>query len=162
MEEMQVSAFYESKVGIIEVKGKEGLIEGINFVEDIPQTVPVNLPDYLQECVAQLDEYFNHSRKEFTVKFKLNGTEFQNRVWSQLLNIPFGKTMSYLELAEKLGDPLVIRAAASANGKNKLAIIVPCHRVIGSNRELIGYAGGLWRKKILLNHEQGVEELSLF
>lgn len=159
---MPVSAFYKSKVGIIEAKGMDGLIEEINFIDDINETNPGNLPDYLHECIAQLDEYFNHKRKEFTVKIKFNGTEFQKRVWNQLLNIPFGKTISYLDLAEKLGNPKVIRAAASANGKNKLAILVPCHRVIGSNGELVGYAGGLWRKKILLNHELGKDELTLF
>lgn len=96
--------------------------------------------------------------------FKLNpkGTAFQQKVWQELLNIPYGKTMSYQELSIKLGDVKATRAVANANGKNPLWIVVPCHRVIGSDGSLTGYAGGLWRKKWLLDHENPVKQQSLF
>jgi methylated-DNA-[protein]-cysteine S-methyltransferase len=116
----------------------------------------------LKECVAQLIEYFDGKRQIFDFRINQCGTVFQQKVWQELENIPFGKTISYLELAKKLGDPKVIRAAASANGKNKLWIVVPCHRVIGSDGSLTGYAGGLWRKKWLLAHESNTEQLQLF
>ena len=101
----------------------------------------------LQEAVFQLDDYFEGKRINFTFKLNPSGTEFQQKVWQELLEIPFGKTMSYLELSKKMGDVKAIRAVASANGKNPLWIVVPCHRVIGTDGSLTGYAGGLWRKK---------------
>ena len=107
----------------------------------------------MQQCIEELIEYFQNRRKIFDVPVYQEGTTFQQKVWNELLNIPFGKTISYLTLAKRLGDPKVIRAAASTNGKNKIAIIVPCHRVIGSNNDLVGYGGGLWRKKFLLDME---------
>lgn len=110
----------------------------------------------LINCVEQLIQYFNGQRRQFELPLNQPGTNFQQGVWSELLQIPFGKTISYLELARRIGDTKATRAVANANGKNNIAIIVPCHRVIGSNRELIGYAGGLWRKKWLLEHEAKV------
>ena len=107
----------------------------------------------LQITSQQLDEYFSGSRKSFDLPLQQSGTSFQQKVWELLLQIPFGKTISYNELSKQYGDLKAIRAVASANGKNNLAIIVPCHRVIGSNQSLTGYAGGLWRKKWLLEHE---------
>jgi len=102
-------------------------------------------------------------RKNFNIPIHQPGTDFQQRVWGELLQIPFGKTISYLELASNLGDAKAIRAVAAANGKNKIAIIVPCHRVIGSDKTLVGYSGGLWRKKWLLQYEfkitHGIQEL---
>jgi methylated-DNA-[protein]-cysteine S-methyltransferase len=118
----------------------------------------------LQSCSRQLDEYFMGKRKQFTLQLNQDGTEFQQKVWNLLCQIPFGKTISYHTLARQYGDLKAIRAVASANGKNNLAIIVPCHRVIGSNQSLVGYAGGLPRKKWLLDHEakyyHGVQELA--
>ena len=108
-----------------------------------------------EQTVNQLQEYFLRKRLIFELPLSPDGTEFYNKVWHELLNIPFGKTISYLELARRLGDEKVIRAAASANGKNPVAIIIPCHRVIGSNGSLTGYAGGLWRKQWLLDFESG-------
>jgi O-6-methylguanine DNA methyltransferase len=102
----------------------------------------------------QLEEYFNGERKEFTVPLEFTGTEFQNKVWNALIQIPYGETHSYLQLSQQLGNPLAIRAVARANGENCLAIIVPCHRIIGSNGEMIGYGGGIQRKKFLLNLEK--------
>lgn len=110
----------------------------------------------LINCVEQLIQYFNGQRRVFELPLNQEGTAFQKDVWSILSQIPFGKTISYLDLARKTGDPKATRAVANANGRNNIAIIVPCHRVIGSNRELTGYAGGLWRKKWLLDHEMKI------
>ena len=111
------------------------------------------IPNSLKPCVSQLREYFNGQRQHFDFKLNPQGTDFQQKVWKGLLEIPYGKTISYLELSKKLGDVKAIRAVASANGKNPLWIVVPCHRVIGTDGSLTGYAGGLWRKKELLELE---------
>jgi methylated-DNA-[protein]-cysteine S-methyltransferase len=108
----------------------------------------------LKEAMRQLEEYFDGRRREFDLPLGQAGSVFQQRVWAELCRIPFGKTISYLQLARRLGDEKCIRAAGSANGKNALAIVVPCHRVIGSSGDLVGYGGQLWRKKWLLEHEQ--------
>jgi len=124
------------------------------------------LPACLAFCKIQLEEYFQGSREQFDLPLSPKGTPFQKKVWSELQRIPFGQTISYLELARRLGDPKVIRASGSANGKNPIAIIIPCHRVIGSNGSLVGYAGGLENKKWLLDFERkkakGISQLSIF
>ncbi len=107
----------------------------------------------MHQCTEELIEFFNGKRKNFDIPVHQHGTVFQQNVWAELLNIPFGKTISYLDLAKQLGDAKAIRAVASTNGRNKICIIIPCHRVIGSDKSLVGYAGGLWRKKWLLQHE---------
>jgi methylated-DNA-[protein]-cysteine S-methyltransferase len=107
-------------------------------------------------AIEQMIEYFNGKRRTFELPVYQHGTTFQEKVWSELLNIRFGKTISYMDLAKKLGDPKSIRAAATTNGKNNICIIIPCHRVIGSNNNLVGYSGGLWRKKWLLAHENKI------
>jgi O-6-methylguanine DNA methyltransferase len=109
--------------------------------------------DILKNTISQLQEYFDRSRKEFDLPLEPEGSKFQKMVWTQLLTIPYGRTSSYQKQAEALGNVMVIRAMASANGKNPIAIVIPCHRVIGTNGSLTGYAGGLWRKKWLLEHE---------
>lgn len=114
------------------------------------------LPSLAIQATEQLIQYFHGNRRVFELPIYQKGTEFQEKVWNELMNIPFGKTISYIELSRRLGDPKAIRAASSANGKNNLAIIVPCHRVIGAKGELVGYGGGLPRKKWLLNHENKV------
>ncbi len=119
-------------------------------------------PTALEDCARQLKEYFNGERQEFDLKLNPQGTEFQKKVWKQLEQIPYGKTCSYLDLSKTLGDAKAIRAVANANGKNPLWIIVPCHRVIGSDGSLTGYAGGLHRKKWLLEHESPYKQQSLF
>jgi AraC family transcriptional regulator of adaptative response/methylated-DNA-[protein]-cysteine methyltransferase len=111
---------------------------------------------------SQLDEYFRGGRREFTVPLHTPGTPFQMRVWSELTRIPCGTTTSYGRLAETIGQPNAVRAVARANGDNRIAILIPCHRVIGSNGELVGYGGGLWRKRKLLDLEGRAETLSLF
>jgi methylated-DNA-[protein]-cysteine S-methyltransferase len=119
----------------------------------VSETSSTALPDVLNECVKQLKEYFEGSRKEFDLPIQQNGTVFQQSVWKELLAIHYGETISYLQLARNLGNIKAIRAAASTNGKNKIAIVVPCHRVIGSNKQMVGYAGGISRKRWLLMHE---------
>ena len=141
------------------------MTEPVLITEPVMMTEPVRnteTPQELQEAVLQLQEYFDGSRTEFSFKMAPNGTDFQKKVWQQLLAIPYGTTLSYLDLARQLGDVKAIRAVAAANGKNPLWIAVPCHRVIGSDGSLTGYAGGLWRKKWLLEHENPSDQTSLF
>ncbi len=120
------------------------------------------IPNVLEDCVLQLNQYFEGQRQQFSLKLNPQGTIFQKHVWEALQNIPHGQTLSYLQLSKKMGDVKAIRAIANANGKNPLCIIVPCHRVIGSDGSLTGYAGGLHRKKWLLEHESPYKQLSLF
>ena len=142
----------------------EGDPDGISSVTvlDSEETPSDIIPEELQDCVYQLHEYFDGSRKTFDLKLNPSGTEFQKRVWNKLLDIPYGKTASYLDLSKQLGDVKAIRAVANANGKNPLWIIVPCHRIIGSDGSLTGYAGGLHRKQWLLEHEAPYKQQSLF
>ncbi|MEP5340041.1 MAG: methylated-DNA--[protein]-cysteine S-methyltransferase [Algibacter sp.] len=130
----------------------------LNSEEKITDIIPVELED----CVIQLNEYFEGSRKQFDLKLNPQGTDFQQKIWKLLEDIPYNKTISYLQLSKQLGDVKAIRAVANANGKNPIWIIVPCHRVIGSNGKLTGYAGGLHRKKWLLEHENPYKQQSLF
>lgn len=131
------------------------------WMENLPETTTNPI---LNECAVELVEYFNEKRMFFTVPLSLSGTEFQMKVWEKLQEIPYGETTTYLKMARALGDEKSIRAAASANGKNPIAIIVPCHRVIGTNGDLVGYAGGLDKKKWLLEHEGAINknQLQLF
>jgi methylated-DNA-[protein]-cysteine S-methyltransferase len=157
-------AYYHSPVGLIKVSATEHCITGINYIDEPPTVFePAEPTPLMIECIEQLIQYFNGERRVFDLPFEQTGTPFQMKVWHELMRIPFGKTISYIELARRLGDPKSIRAAASANGKNNIAIVVPCHRVIGSNRELVGYAGGLRRKRALLDLENkvanGVQQL---
>lgn len=130
----------------------------LNSEEKITDIIPVELED----CIIQLNEYFEGKRKNFNLKLNPQGTDFQKKVWQLLEKIPFGKTLSYLDLSKHLGDIKAIRAVANANGKNPIWIILPCHRVIGSDGSLIGYAGGLHRKQWLLEHESPYRQQSLF
>lgn len=155
------TAYIKSPLGITEIIGDENGISSISVL-DAEKEITTEIPDALKEAVAELQEYFAGKRNDFTFKLNPKGTDFQQKVWQELLNIPFGKTMSYLELSKKLGDVKAIRAVASANGKNPLWIVVPCHRVIGTDGSLTGYAGGLWRKKWLLEHENPTAQQSLF
>lgn len=154
-------AFINTPVGSCLIEADENGVTKI-WVLDEPAEPSAVIPSELQEAVQQLREYFDGSRNSFTIRLNPQGTEFQKKVWASLLEIPHGKTMSYHELSVKLGDVKAIRAVAAANGKNPLWIVVPCHRVIGSNGSLTGYAGGLWRKKWLLEHETPPVQQSLF
>lgn len=153
-------AYIKTPLGIAKIMGDENGISVISILED--GTTSVTISTILQQAVSQLNDYFEGKKTEFTFKLNPSGTEFQQKVWKGLLEIPFGKTISYLELSKKLGDVKAIRAVASANGKNPLWIVVPCHRVIGTDGSLTGYAGGLWRKKWLLEHENPTTQQSLF
>ncbi|WP_026703683.1 methylated-DNA--[protein]-cysteine S-methyltransferase [Flavobacterium soli] len=155
------TAYIKSPLGITEIIGDENGISNISVL-DSEKEISTAIPDMLKDAVAELQDYFAGNRNDFTFKLNPKGTDFQQKVWQELLNIPFGKTMSYLELSKKLGDVKAIRAVASANGKNPLWIVVPCHRVIGTDGSLTGYAGGLWRKKWLLEHENPSHQQSLF
>jgi len=152
-----VSHIYHSPIGQLNITADDGCITELGFIDE--QNTPAfidqdaQLPDVIHQCVDELIEYFAGTRREFTVPINQEGTEFQQKVWKELYELPFGKTLSYSDLAKKLGDPKVIRAAAAANGKNKIAIIVPCHRIIGTDKSLVGYAWGKGRKKWLLQHE---------
>ena len=154
------TCFINSPLGITKIVGDENGISIITVLSEgeISKTIPIQL----KEAVSQLQDYFAGNRTNFTFKLNPKGTDFQQRVWQELLNIPFSKTLSYLELSKKLGDVKAIRAVASANGKNPLWIVIPCHRVIGKDGSLTGYAGGLWRKKWLLEHESPTNQQSLF
>lgn len=147
--------YYESPIGLLKIGGTEQYIGELSFVDNSDQMVygEPGITEVMHQCTEELIEYFHGTRRNFSVPVNQEGTEFQIRVWNELLGIAYGKTISYMDLAKKLGDPKVIRAAASTNGKNKISIIVPCHRVIGSDRSLTGYSGGMWRKKWLLQQE---------
>ncbi len=157
---MSQIAFIKTPLGIAKIIGDNQGISEISVLDE--GDISKSIPKELKEVVAQLKDYFSGKRNDFELKLNPKGTDFQQKVWQELGNIPFGKTITYLDLAKKLGDPKVIRAAASANGKNPLWIIVPCHRVIGTDGSLTGYAGGLWRKKWLLEHENPTNQQSLF
>ena len=149
--------YYQSPIGLLKIGGTDQCIHEITYLDTIEK--PPNshhrksYSPILIQCVEQLIEYFHGERRMFEFPIDQQGTPFQKKVWNELLGIPFGKTISYLELSRRLGDPKAIRAAASANGKNKIAIVAPCHRVVGSKNDLVGYSGGLWRKRWLLEHE---------
>ena len=134
----------------------------LKLTKDLKASIIERESEYFDLLRKELETYFKGKLTEFTVPLDLIGTEFQTKVWQALLSIPYGKTVSYLQQSESMGNPLSIRAVANANGMNKIAIIVPCHRVIGSNGKLTGYAGGLERKRYLLNLEKGITEKNLF
>lgn len=156
-----MQAIIKTPLGACEITGDEAGISKIHVL-DADAKPSTEIPAPLADAVQQLSEYFDGSRREFDFKLNPQGSDFQQSVWRELLNIPFGKTVSYMEITKKLGDVKAIRAVASANGKNPLWIVVPCHRVIGTDGSLTGYAGGLWRKKWLLEHESPSPQQSLF
>ena len=147
---------YHSPIGAIKLVSSEFCIQSLTFTDDVTDLLinsDQSMPAVIHQCMEELIEYFAGTRRSFNVAIDQEGTEFQQKVWKELYEVPFGKTLIYGELANKMGDPKVVRAAASANGKNKIAIIVPCHRIIGADRSLTGYAWGKARKKWLLQHE---------
>ncbi|MBW2961656.1 methylated-DNA--[protein]-cysteine S-methyltransferase [Mesonia aestuariivivens] len=154
-------AIIKTPLGIAKIEGNEHGVSKVYIANDT-DFITTEIPTELKKATLQLQEYFKGIRKEFTFKTNLKGTEFQQKVWKALVEIPHGKTVSYLEISKKIGDVKAIRAVAAANGKNPLWIVVPCHRVIGSDGSLTGYAGGLWRKKWLLDHESPSPQQSLF
>ena len=153
-------AYVQTPIGIAELIGDENGLASITVLGS--KKPKGTIPTVLKDAVEQLQEYFEGNRTVFDLRLNPSGTDFQKKVWEALLQIPFGKTISYLELSKQLGDVKAIRAVASANGKNPLWIVVPCHRVIGTNGDLTGYAGGLHRKKWLLEHESPAKQTTLF
>ncbi|WP_315117133.1 methylated-DNA--[protein]-cysteine S-methyltransferase [uncultured Clostridium sp.] len=144
--------YYKSPIGIIEVGCDEENILKLDFVDNRVKLEKKN--DLLALCLEELDEYFLGRRKTFSITCALNGTEFQKSVWTALTKIPYGHTCTYKDIAINIGNPKAVRAVGGANNKNKISIILPCHRVIGSNGNLVGYGGELWRKEWLLEHEK--------
>jgi methylated-DNA-[protein]-cysteine S-methyltransferase len=144
--------YIQTPVGIIRITEEDGFISSVHFIDDEVELISPETP-LLKLAVQQLEEYFAGDRLIFDLPLKQQGSDFQQKVWQCLQTIGYGKTISYAYQSKLMKDPLAIRAIASANGKNHLAIVVPCHRVIGSDGNLTGFGGGLWRKKWLLEHE---------
>lgn len=151
----------KTPLGYTKITGDNDGIASVTVLNSEEQISDI-IPESLEDCVYQLNEYFEGKRQVFDLNLNPQGTDFQKTVWEALLTIPYGKTMSYLELSKQLGDVKAIRAVANANGKNPLWIIVPCHRIIGTDGSLTGYAGGLHRKQWLLEHESPYKQQSLF
>ncbi|RYY70476.1 MAG: methylated-DNA--[protein]-cysteine S-methyltransferase [Chitinophagaceae bacterium] len=157
----QESVYYKSPIGLLKLSGEQNSLTEVLFVStekngidegSIENFDPPALP-ILQQTIQQLNEYFEGRRMDFDLALAQTGTAFQQKVWNGLMTIKAGSNLSYLSFSKRLGDVKAIRAVGTANGRNKISIIVPCHRVIGSNGSLVGYGGDLWRKKWLLDHE---------
>jgi len=148
--------YYNSPIGILEIITSDCALISAMFVEEMKEITAES--QILREAIKQFDEYFKGTRKDFDIKCETSGTEFRKRVWEALMEIPYGETCSYKEMAIKIGNEKATRAVGNANSKNIISIIVPCHRVIGSDKSLTGYAGGLNRKKWLLEHEKEILE----
>ncbi len=144
---------YNSPIGFLIIEGDETSITGLYFACDETLNQGVLTPE-MSKCIAQLNQYFNGTRKEFNINLNLKGTAFQTSVWNAILEIPYGKTSSYGDVAKAINNPKAVRAVGGANNKNPVSIIVPCHRVIGSNGSMTGYGGEIWRKEFLLNLEK--------
>lgn len=151
----------ETPLGHAKIIGDSHGISSVS-ISDTSQKLSELIPEQLLNCVTQLKAYFREERQDFDLKLNPKGTNFQKRVWQHLAQIPYGKTCSYLELSKQIGNPKAIRAVANANAKNPLWVIIPCHRVIGSDGSLTGYAGGLHRKQWLINHESNYKQHTLF
>ncbi len=147
--------YYQTPVGIAQITEEDGYISRIHILDEEHETTPAETP-LLKEVTRQFEEYFAGTRQTFDLPINQPGTDFQQQVWQELLKIDYGKTITYNQQSIQMNNPLAIRAIAAANGKNNLWVVVPCHRVIGSNGSLTGYAGGLWRKQWLLEHEARV------
>jgi methylated-DNA-[protein]-cysteine S-methyltransferase len=151
---MDYASVIASPLGTITILADDDFVHVITFAEKDITGLSENA--LTVKVTNQLNDYFKGDLKDFNFPLKQKGTEFQQEVWQNLLTIPFGETTSYAKFSAH--NPLAIRAIAAANGKNNIAIVVPCHRVIGSNGKLVGYAGGLWRKQWLLQHEREVAQ----
>lgn len=153
--------YYSSPVGDLMITSLDEKITGVNFF--VGERSEPFLTPVIEQCIEELEEYFRKGRKFFNVDVHFSGSAFQNKVWNELLTIPYGKTISYLELAMRIGDINSIRAVGLANGENPISILVPCHRVIGKNGDMVGYGGGVDKKLWLLQHEGAFsEQLKLF
>lgn len=158
---MEGLGYYSSPVGDLMITSRNDKVTGVHFLKE--ERSEILLTPVIEQCITELEEYFLRGRKFFNVEVELQGSPFQNKVWNELLTIPYGKTISYMELAIRIGDINTIRAVGLANGQNPIAIIVPCHRVIGKDGDLVGYGGGMDKKLWLLQHEGAfAEQLRLF
>jgi methylated-DNA-[protein]-cysteine S-methyltransferase len=146
-------AFYKSPIGDIEITGTAKEICSVDFVKGKKRGKATPLSPALKECVKQLDEYFRGTRRIFELMLRLEGTEFQLDVWQALLDVDYGRTASYREIAHAVGRPAATRAVGNTNRINPIGIVIPCHRIIGADGALVGYGGGLWRKEWLIEHE---------
>jgi methylated-DNA-[protein]-cysteine S-methyltransferase len=155
------TAFLKTPIGTAKIIGDKNGIQSISMIDENIE-IPDEIPKCLQDCVTQLHEYFQGKRASFNLTVNPKGTAFQLKVWKSLVQIPYQKTMTYLEQSKTLGDVKAIRAVASANGKNPILIVIPCHRVLGSNGSLTGFSAGIWRKKWLLAHENPLKQETLF
>jgi len=163
--------YYQSPIGVLEITGTETVVTGVYFInsykgkkiEEASIAFDAPVSPALKKCVEQLNAYFEGNLTVFDLPLACKGTGFQESVWTALLDIPYGQTISYLTLSKRIGNVKAIRAVGTANGSNPISIVVPCHRVIGSNGSLVGYGGDLWRKQWLLEHENkfgnGVQQL---
>lgn len=158
---MNFTSKYLTEIGWLEIKGNHQEIHSVLFSNQEPSESDYQ-PEIALKLISQLEDYFKKGEWKFDVNLNPSGTDFQQKVWNELLKIPCGKTISYHELAKNLGDVKRIRAVASANGKNPICLLIPCHRVIGKDGSLTGYAGGIHRKKFLLELEKGIKSLELF
>lgn len=143
-----------SPIGNIEIMASNDGITSISIIDKIEYAENTN--EYTEKAYVQLKEYFEGKRKTFDLEFDISGTAFREKVWKELTNIPFGETISYKELAKRIGNNKAIRAVGGANNKNPIGIVIPCHRVIGADGSLVGYARGLDRKKWLLDFEKSI------
>ena len=144
--------YYNSPIGLLEIIATDNFISSVMFTEKIHEVSEQT--EILISCIKQLDEYFKGTRKDFDIKYELKGTEFQKKVWNALKKIPYGQTVSYKDIAVSIGKEKAARAVGNANNKNRISLIIPCHRVIGADGSLTGYGGGLDKKQWLLNHEK--------
>jgi methylated-DNA-[protein]-cysteine S-methyltransferase len=147
----------QSPLGLTEIKADDKYVTSIRLIKSTDEILPEKDSDallpHVRQCIIELDEYFAGVRKDFTIPIKQSGTEFQQKAWLQLLKIPYGTTISYIEMARRMGNSKLMRAVGGANHRNKLWIVVPCHRVIGADGSLTGYGGGLECEQWLLQHE---------
>jgi methylated-DNA-[protein]-cysteine S-methyltransferase len=154
--------YHNSPIGLLELTADDTAVTGLYFLNTGRKQGKESTGRVLKECVKQLTEYFSGKRKVFDIKVNPVGTPFQKSVWNELLKIPYGETVSYGEIAERIGNPKSVRAVGLANGSNPISIIIPCHRVIGKNGSLVGYGGGIENKRYLLELEQKYSGTGLF
>lgn len=155
--------YYRSPLGWIELKSANGVLCSLLFIDEHEQSE--EHPDaFFQTCIDQLSAYFDGTLQSFDIPLGYSGTAFQIQIWDELKNVAYGETISYEALSHRIENPKAIRAVANANAQNKFHLLVPCHRIIGKNGSLTGYAGGIWRKQWLLDHEAKISgrRLSLF
>jgi methylated-DNA-[protein]-cysteine S-methyltransferase len=150
------TAYLKTEKLLLKIETNRHAVKAISFVESEEEPTSDFPPEIIKKTIHQLNYFLDGNLRNFHLPIEPEGTEFQKKVWNLLCKIPFGKTCTYAEMAHQLGDPKVIRAAASANGRNPIAIVIPCHRVIGSDGNLTGYAGGLKNKRFLLDLENRV------